>query len=208
MPTATITRNVSVGGMSLPSSISRTEEGLIAHEITLAAGVAGAITAGQIGVDGLAGGHGIVGTNIVDIHWDDPTTGLHKVRYGATVDTANANDIEFDNNPAEEGDALPAEDVAVVVCVQQVIDTDVDLNNAKLVAVHCGQRAHCAFTNDDPATQKGLKIAADTTFIWNEGEGIDNPFIADADDLLDEINVSNGSIVEATLQIGILYDSA
>ncbi len=207
MPSATITRNVTIAGMSLQSSINRTEEGLISHEVTLAAGISGAITAGQIGVDGLAGGHGIVGTDIIDIHWDDPTTGLHKVRYGATVDTANANDVEFDDNPSEEGDALPAEDTAVVIAVQQVIDTDMDFNNAKLVAVHCTQQAHCAFTNDDPATQKGLKIAADTTWIWNEGEGIDNPFVAAADDVMDEINATNGSTTAATLKIGILYDS-
>ena len=207
MPSATIIRNVSIAGMNLSSSISRTEEGLVSHEVTLAAGVAGAVMTGGVGVDGLAGGHGIVGTNIVDMHWTDATTGLHKVRYGITVDTANANDIRFDNDPVEEGDAVPAEDTAVVVCVQQVIDTDIDLTDAMLVAIHCDQRAHCAFTNDDPVTQKGVKVAANTTWLWNEGEGIDNPFTAAADDVMDEINASNGSVTAATLKIGILYDS-
>lgn len=207
MPSATITRSVSISGMNLSSTISRSEEGLIAHEVALAAGVAGAIMADTVGVDGMATAHGIAQSDIVDVHWSDPTTGLHKVRYGITIDTANANDVRFDDSPAAEGDTLPAEDTAVVICVQQVIDTDVDLTNAKLVAIHCGARAHCAFTNDDPATQKGVKIAANTTWLWNEGEGIDNPFVAETDDLLDEINVSNGSTAAATLKIGILYDS-
>lgn len=205
MPSATIARNVAIAGMNLNSSISRTEEGLISHEVTMTAGFAGAVTAAGAGVDGLAGGHGIQVSDIIDMHWT--ASGLHKVRYGITVDVSNANDIEFDDSPAAEGDAVPAEDTEVVVAVQQVIDTDVDMNNAKLVSIHCGQQAHCAFTNDDPATMKGLKIASNATWIWNEGEGIDNPFLAETDDVLDEINATNGSVTEATLKIGILYDS-
>ena len=206
MPSATIVRNITVGGMAMSSSINRTEEGLISHEVTLAAGIAGAVMAEGVGVDGLADEHGIEGADVIDIHWT--AGGLHKVRYGCTVDTANANDVRFDDDPAEEGDALPAEDTAVVICVQQVIDTDVDFADVKLVAINCDQRAHCAFTNDDPATQKGIKVAANTTWLWNEGEGIDTPFTGETDDVLDEINVSNGSVTAATLKIGILYDSA
>lgn len=206
MPTATITRNVSIGGMSLPSSINRTEEGSISHEITLAAGKAGEVTADGAGVDGLDTGHGLSVSDVVDLHWT--ADGDHKVRYGIVIDASNANDVEFDNVPAAEGDAVPAENTEVVICVQQVIDTDVDFNDAKLVSVHCTQRGHCAFTNDDPVTQLGLKVAADTTWIWNEGEGITNPFIGETDDVMDEINVSNGTVTAATLKIGILYDSA
>jgi hypothetical protein len=204
MPTAKITRQVTVGGVTLSGSATRTEEGLIQHTVTLAAGKSGAISAN--GVDGLATGHGITGTEIIDVHWTD-SAGDHKCRYGITVDSATTNAIVFDDSPAAAGDTLPAEDYAVVVCVQTEIEIDCDANDILMLAAHATEDAHLDLVNDDPASIGAVTLNDGIVWLWNEGEGVANPFIAEDDDVLDKVLASNGGTAAATLNIAILYDS-
>ena len=204
MPTMTITRTITVGGVTLTGSSSRTKEGLIQNQVTLPAGKAGAISA--TGIDGLTTGHGITDSDTVDVHWTD-ADGIHRCRYGVAVDTAATNAITFDDDPAAAGDTLPDEDYAVVVAPRVEIDVDVNAANVKALVVLSDQDAHLDLTNDDPASMYGLIVNRNTPWIWNEGEGIDNPFLAETDDVLDTIQATNGSTSAATLKFAILYDS-
>lgn len=204
MPSMTITRTIAVGGVTLSGSTTRTEEGLIQQQVSLAAGKAGAISA--TGIDGLATGHGITDSDTVDVHWTDDD-GIHRCRYGIAVDTAATNAITFDDDPAAAGDTLPDEDTDVVVCVQTTIDVDVNAANVKALVVLCDQDAHIDLQNDDPASMYGLAVNRNTPWIWNEGEGLDNPFLSADDDVLASILASNGSTSSATLKFSLLYDS-
>jgi len=203
MPTGTVTKQVVAGGLTLYSQITRTEEASIAEQVTLPAGKAGAISAA--GIDGLATGHGILDTDTVDVHWT--VAGVQYCRYGIAVDTAATNAITFDDDPAAAGDALPAEDTAVVVSVQVSIDIAFDANNAKLVALHSDQIAHADMQNDDPASMFAVKLAQNSVWFWNEGDNIANPFIGADDDVAAHIIASNGSTTAATMKIVVMYDS-
>ena len=203
MPTVAITRSVTVGGVVLTSSTSRTEEALIQQSITLAAGKSGDVSSD--GIDGLATGHGIEATDIIDVHWT--VSGVNYVRYGITVDSDDTNAITFDSSPTPGGTAMPAEDTVVIACVQQDLEADVDMSDVKTVIILSDQIAHLAFTSDDPVVQLGVKAKANIVWIWNEGDGIDNPFTGETDDVLDKIAVSNGSVTAGTLQFALLYDS-
>ncbi|MCK9569991.1 hypothetical protein M0R72_13695 [Candidatus Pacearchaeota archaeon] len=204
MPTGTITKKVTAGGLTLQSTVTRTEEAVIAQSIALAAGVAGEIS--SAGVDTLATGHGILDTDTVDVHWTD-AAGVQKCRYGISVDTVSTNAITFDDDPAAAGDALPAENYEVVVSVQTPIEIAFDSAQLMLFAAECTQNAHINVLNDDPVSVYALKIAARDVRHWAEGEGIDNPFTGEDDDIIDSIVASNGSTTAATLKIVVMYDS-
>lgn len=201
MLTATITSSYSVGGIAFVSTASRQAEGQIGHVLTLPAGVAGAISAA--GVDGLATGHGILDTDTVDVHWDDPTDGSHKCRRGLAVDTVAANAITFDNDPAAEGDALPAEDTAVVVSLRVTVNTDFDGDDVEVVAARCTQRAVVDF-RAAAASLAAVKLPAGEAWSWMSDQGAANPLTGDP---VDTVVASNGTVTEATLNLGALYQS-
>lgn len=199
--TATINAQYTIGGIAFSGSSSQSAEGQIGQVVSLAAGVAGAIS--SAGVDGLATGHGISGSDVIDVHWTDPSDGSHKCRRGLTVDTANANDIEFDETPAGEGDSLPAEDTACVVSVQTVVTCPFDGDLLLMIAAKSTQIAVADF-RDAGGSELVLTFAANGTWSWETGKGFSNPVASD--DIV-QVKVSNGSTTAATFYLGILYDS-
>ena len=201
MQTAQIVSSITCGGINFTSSVSRQAEGQISHVVVLPAGVAGAISA--TGVDGLVEGHGIEASDVIDVHWSDPADGSHKCRRGLTVDTAGATSIAFDEDPAGAGDALPAEDTAVVVSVQVSIDTDFDGDLVQMVAVKTAQRAMVDFRKTG-ASLLAIKCVAGEAWSWASGQSVANPLTGDP---VDAIVVSNGSVSETTMYVGILYES-
>lgn len=201
MQSASIISNYIVGGISFSATISRQAEGQVSHVVNLAAGVAGAISAA--GVDGLATGHGIQVSDVIDVHWTDPADGSHQCRRGLVVDVANANDIEFDETPAGEGDTLPAVETPVVVGIQTVIDTDWDGDLVELIACKSTQRANVDF-REAAASQHSQKLPTNEAWSWVSGQGVENP---SAGNPVTEIRVSNGSASAATFYCGLLYQS-
>lgn len=202
MQTGQIVSNVVVGGIQFSSTVARSAEGQISHVVVLAAGKAGAISA--TGVDGLTTGHGIVGTNVVDVHWTHPADGVtHKCRRGLLVDSASANAIVFDETPAGDGDALPAEDTAVIVSVQVVIDTTWDGDLVELVAAKNTVRAVADFRSA-AASLMALKQVAGEAWSWASGQGGANPLTGDP---TTKIVLSNGAVTAGTFYCGVLYQS-
>ena len=164
------------------------------------AGIAGAISAA--GVDGLADNHGIEQGDLVDVHWTDPADGTHKCRRGITVDVAAANAIEFDNDPAAEGDALPAEDTAVVVSQRVTINASFDGDDMVILGLKADQRLMVDFRTAAESLD-ARKLIANEGYSWATGLA-DNPLTGEA---VATIVASNGSTVATVLYLGLLYDS-
>jgi len=200
MQTGTITSTILIGGIGFTSTITRTAEGQISHVVELPAGVAGAVSA--TGVDGLATGHGLVQGDVVDLHWTGG--GEQKCRRGITIDTASANAVTFDDSPPAGGDALPAEDTAVVVGKQIEVNTEWVGNDSEIVAARLSKIGAVDFRDDTAASVLAAKLAAAASWFWAAGQGVDNPF---ADKTLATIKASNGSTSECTLHVGVLYQS-
>jgi hypothetical protein len=200
MQTSTITGSVSVGGINFTSRVSRSAEGQVSHIVDLDAGQAGDISAA--GVDELTTGHGIEAADVVDVHW--VAAGVQKCRRGLLVDVANANDIEFDEVPAGEGDALPAVDTEVVVSVQVEINTDFDGDDVELIGCMSTKMGMADFRNDTPASLSAVKLVSGEAWTWASGQNIANPLTGDP---VDKIIVSNGEVAAARIYVGVLYQS-
>jgi hypothetical protein len=199
MQTARITSNMTVGGIAFGSTVVRTAEGQISQVVSLPAGVAGAVSA--TGVDGLASGHGIAQGALVDVHWT--ADGVAKCRRGLTVDTAATNAITFDNDPAAEGDALPAEDTAVVVSAQVPIVVDFDGDDCEMIAAAANRAAVIDFRSAAESLL-AVNLSANEAWSWYSGQQGDNPLTGDP---VASIVASNATTTAAVLQVGILYQS-
>ena len=202
MPTGKITSTVSVGGIEFASSVSRTAAGQVSHSTVIPAGIAG-VKNSSTTVNGLVTGHGLVGTDVVDMHWTDPTDGIQRCRRGITIDTANANDIVFDETPAPLGDSLPANDTAVVLSKRVTIDTDWDGDLLEMIALKATGRAVADFW-DATVSLVAQKMEADQALDWVSNQGVANPYTGNP---VSSIKVSNGTVAAVTFTMGALYRS-
>ncbi len=200
---ATVVFNFTIGGIQFSSTETRTAEGAISQKITLPAGKSGLMDS-TTGVDGLTTGHGLVATDIIDLHYDDPSTGEHKVRRGLVIDTDAANAITFDETPAGIGDALPANDVAVVVSVQVVVNMDVTANELEILAVKSTVKSIVDFWDAAGSELAVLFVGGDSWFWLKDFSSYANPL---AGDIVDEVNVSNASTTAGSVDIALLYQS-
>ena len=199
MQTGTMTQQIIIGGVGFTGYTTRQAEGTLNQDVILPAGVAGAVSAA--GVDGLATGHGFVQGNVLDVHWT--AAGVRKCRRGVTVDTATANAITFDNDPAASGDALPAEDTPVVVSRRTVIVAAWAGDETVMAAIYASAPCAVEFMDAD-ASVLAVKLDAQGTYAYADGQDVANPF-AGAD--LSSIIVSNGSADVNAIRVGVLYDS-
>lgn len=195
----TLTGTVTIGGQSFSFRIARTAEGGFPQEVPIAAGVAGAISAA--GVDGLAAGHGIAQGDIVDLHWT--AVGVRKCRRGLTVDTTAAAAITFDNNPAAEGDALPAEDTAVVVSVQTPVTVEFDGDDVEMIALRMDRDGMADF-REAAASQEAVMVTKGELWAWTKDTGVANPLAGNA---VTHINVSNADVLAGAFKLAGLYHS-
>ena len=199
MPTGTINLNATLGGISITGSMASSDAGLINHEVTLSAGVAGTLstrggdTAGTLT---LAADHGITDGLVIDIYW---TGG---VAYGATVGTVSGTSVPF---TGAAGDVLPTEDDAIIACVVTTIDTDFDGDLVSMILVQATQRAHLNFIDSGTASLETVEIAAaNGWWAWDENMSYTRPITGNP---VDAIIASSGSATAATLKVAVLYDS-
>jgi hypothetical protein len=203
MPTGQIVSTISVGGVEFASNISRTAVGQVSHVTAVPAGIAG--VQGTLTITGLAVGHGLVTSDVVDIHFTDPTDGVtHKVRRGITVDSSTSTTITYDETPAGIGDATAANGTAVVVSKRVTIDTDWDGDLLEMIALKSTGRAIADFWTSS-ATLYAQKLATEQAFSWINGQGVANPLTGSP---VDVVKVSNGTVAAVTFTLGVLYRSA
>ena len=199
MPTATNSSYISIAGITIQSSQSRTASGQISHEVSLPVGSAGTLstrTDDDTGVATLSAGHGLVFGDVVDVYWDGG------VRYGMDVTAVDGNDVTIDLGA---GDVLPAQDTALVVTKVVVIDTDFDGDLMEMIAAASTKRGHIAFRDSTPTVLKAVELTANEAWAWATGTEITNPL---AGNPVNDIRASNGDAsAAATLKLGVLYDS-
>lgn len=196
MPTISLVQSVSGGGVSIQGNTQRTVDAQEGIEITVPAAIAGVLSnrasnvAGTI--NGLVTGHGLVATNIIDIFWT--VAGVNGRRYGVTIDTANANDIIFDDVPAAAGDNLPVQGSAVTVCKQVVVNTAWDGDDSALFCAMQTTRGLVQFKDAGAVSLKVVDLLAYEPWYWANGQGITNPLTGNA---IATLRVSNADSANA-----------
>ena len=199
MPTASESTNVSIAGMSIQGTRSRTATGQIAHQVSLPAGKAGTLTTrtdDNTGEATLGAGHGLQQNDVVDVLWSGG------VRYGMDVGVVVGTVAPIDGGA---GDVLPVQDTVLIVTKVVTIDTDFDGDLMKMIAAHSTKRAHLAFRDSVPTVLKAVELSADEPWSWVSDAQITNPLTGNP---VNDIRASNGaSDAAATLKIGVLYES-
>lgn len=205
MPTTTTRVLTSIGGVSIEATISKTEEGQVSHQTTLAAADAGTLTtrtSDTAGTITLSAGHGISTADVIDIYWTD-ANGVLQVAYGATVGTVGTdNTVPF---TGASGTALPAQDYSVTVDEEVEINADFDGDDASAVVLHSDRKYHYRFQDSGDADLAVGKRNAGEPFMYFENISPSNPLTGNA---VDAVIVSNGdSSYSATVKLGAQYDS-
>jgi hypothetical protein len=198
----TINQQFRISGLQFEGLLTRSGDGGLYRDVALPAGKAGVLSVrggyGAGTINTLPTGHGLIATDIVDIHW---TGGC---RYGVTVDTANANDIIFDDTPAAGGDVLPAQATAVVVTNTVWVDCIFNGDNVSLIAFMADRAVNVRFDTGSAVTL-GVRRAAGEPWSWASGQGTANPLTGDA---IVYLKATNGaSDAATTLKLGVALDA-
>ena len=199
MPTGVIATNISIGGISVQSSVTRTEAGQIGQEVTLPAGKAGTLTTRTSDVVGeatMATGHGITTGALVDVYWEGG------VRYGVTVGTVSGLAVPLTDSGA--GDVLPADETPIVIGLVTVIDTDFVGNNVAMLAALTTKRGHVDI-RDAAASAKAVELQANEAYTWASDTGVANPL---ASKTVAMARMSNGDSTGTAIgKLGVIYNS-
>jgi hypothetical protein len=151
----------------------------------------------------LPGGHGL-STGTYDIHWGDGS-----VRYGCTG-TVTGDTMSVDGTGS--GDAFPAASTAVVITAPVDINTTIDGDNSKLIAL-CAEYtsnastawSHVSFRDSTPTEVCEFDLKANSPRVCDIEGGDTNQF---AGNVIASAKASNGSATEeCTLKIMSLEDS-
>lgn len=200
----TIQQTVAVGGLSIQSTVNREAEGQIGQSVALPAAKSGTLSTRTNDTDGtltLEADHGITDSEVINIFWMD-AEGVYHCAYGATVGTVDGNDVPF---TGASGDVLPTKDDAITASLVVEIDIDFDGDLAEMIAAGCNKLSHIAFRDVTPTVLKPVLLLAAEGWNWASGQGITNPLTGNP---VNDVLASNGeATAEATLQIGVLYDS-
>lgn len=194
MATATISTTIQVGGLSASTLQTRTEPGFISQDPLLPAAVAG-VASSTPGTMTMAEGHGFVESDVVDVYW---TGGC---RFGCAVGVVDGTAVPLTGG---SGDALPAEDTAITMAEQTVIDVDFVGNKVKVAVVACPKRGHVSFRDDVPAEIAGDELIAGEGWSYFSGGPQANPL---ADETVASVVLSQSSTTATTAQLIVIYAS-
>ncbi len=203
MSVATISEQVTIGGIAFGSTINRTEEGVITHTPTLAAGIAGTLstrTDADTGILTVEAGHGITTADFLDVYWID-ADGELQVQYKCDVTAQDATTITIDLGV---GDDLPAQGYAIVAGKRVEIDSDFDGDLMKVLAIACDKNCHVHFEEEDGTSILPQKINGGESYRWVSEQDVGNPLTGNP---VGQILVSCGEAAAAKLKIGVLYNS-
>lgn len=200
--TTTYGLSVQGGGISVQQSVTRNGDLTVAAQVTLPAGKSGTLTTrtddntGQLTV---ASGHGITGSDTVDVYWSGGR------RYGVDVTATAATTIDIDLGT---GDNLPTASTAVVICKQVVANVMLYGDNAKLVVVNfavpgsSSSKSRVTFfdavTGGGSAVGSGLDLSANEPRITDVTGGDSNNYTGN---VILSLVASNGGTAEGTLQV-------
>lgn len=179
MPSATFTPQITVGGVSIQKTITRTGDHPNPYEITLP--VAWAVsswikTDANTAAGNLASLHGQT-SGTYDVFW----TGGR--RYGVAI-TVTVNALAIDGGT---GDDFPANGNTTVTVSKQVqINTAIDGDNIQIIGLcadvsdeQATSKAHVTFKDADGDTIAALDLTANSPVIYDIAAGVTNPFTGD-----------------------------
>lgn len=205
MPTATITKNLSVAGIGIQSSFTKTADFADAGQPTLAAGFAGTYASDTDVITADDSGHGIVDTDTVALFWLDPSTSDPKQRYDIDVTSVSGADITVDDATGD-GDAFPADGTSVVISKRVAHDVRFDAADLVALLVGCSQR--CVFQFYDGADTFSQALIAGGSYEWLSGQGSSNPLTAASVGSVTTMSLYAGSTTATTVPFGTLLSGA
>lgn len=201
MPDATLSKNLSVAGIGIQSTFSKTADFAVPGQPTLAAGYAGSWVDASDKVTADTASHGITDTDLVAIFWDDPTTGDPKQRYDIEVTDVTGADITVDDATGD-GDDFPADGTTVVISKRVAHDVRFDAADMAALLVGCSQR--CVFQFYDGTDTFSAVIVAGGSYEWLSGQGSSNPLTEASVGSVTHLYLYAGSATETTVPFGAL----
>ena len=198
MATINLSPIVSIAGLNISGTISRTVDGQIGEDPALPAGALGSLTTrtdNDTGVITCSAGHGIV-TGKVTLFWTLLGVNYSRVNMDAVV-TDNAVAID-----AGGGDNLPAGASAIYVGNSVNVDMDFVSSLVKVAAACCEQNCVIGFYTSGNALLLRLTLPANEP--WTYVSPAADPFAGTVAYAI----VGNGGVLAATARIGIGYDSS
>lgn len=205
MPTAQYGVSLSVGGVSIQKSITRSGDGSIGVEATIPVAKTGTLTArtdANTGEVTAQSSHGIVDGDIVDIYW------AAGARYGMTVGTVATNVVPVDGG---SGTDLPSTSTTLTITKRTTVNVTIDGDNAKILGVSLEytdqsstERGYALFEDAAGDDIAALELDANQPLVYDIEGGVTNPFTGD---VIATAKVSNSSSsATATLKINGVVD--
>lgn len=170
--TGQITSTVSIGGISIASSVPRTDENAVIVDLSgaaaLVAGKAAVLTTKTNTTEGVitAPLHGYTDANTLDVFWIAATGIVAGARYGCVIASYDANTLTISGGT---GDDLPLQAAALVICAEAQYSCPIDGDQMSMFAVKCTARANVTFLTAVPGTLKNIKLAANEAYVWVGG---------------------------------------
>ena len=213
MPQATYVTSLSVGGVSIqPPPVVRTGDHPNPYEVVLPAGKAGTLSTRTDDDTGVitAPGHTLQIGDTVDVYWSVAPAGR---RYGMQVSSVDGDDVTVGTLAGEvgDGDNFPAEDSAVVISKQVVINTAIDGDKIQIIGVmlECpldtAAVGHISFFDSGPAEIHDLDLAHNDPTVIDVAGGAPNPFTGNP--IVSSGASSGSSTQSAVLKLASLEDS-
>jgi len=193
----TVSKSAKAGGISFPETRTLTDEGVIAHDVSVPAADAGSLSTRTNATDGVLtmddSGHGITQDDRVDIFWVGGSC------RGANADTVSGATVEFSG---AIGDDLPTQGTEITAIVPTELDVAVLGTNVSAISMYAEEMGHFVF--DDGAEEWFQRLGSGVVRIWHESDGEDNPITGDT---IATVYVSHGAITAKTMRLALLYDN-
>lgn len=197
MPTSQITISGDVGGAPMNTSISRTADGQISHEVQVPAAKTGTLTTRTTDTTGtltMTTGHGFVTGDKIDLYW----TGGR--RLNVSCGTVVGDSVPISGG---SGDILPTQGTAITAMKQVTVDTDFDGAKLKIIGMTSSARGRVGFY-EATTEEVSVDLAANEAWLWWEGGSGTNPLL---NTVVSSLGVTQAGTTPATLRLGLLYDS-
>lgn len=200
MPTGTINTTISIAGLNLTGSATRTAEGQISHEVPLPIGEPGILTTRDGNTQGtvtITADNGLLSTGgIVDVFF----TGGR--RYNQYIGAVSGTNIALSAGGA--GDNLPALSATVVVTPVVTIDTDWDGDLVEMITAHSTTRSSVEYMNST-AVLKSVELTANEPWTYVKDYGTSAQITGDP---VTHMHVANAlSSTVGTHKTALIYDS-
>ena len=210
MSDAVLTGSVSVAGVVVNLGATRSAEGTIGQDVTLAKAWDGDLTTRTNATDGIIttdSTHDILVTDFIWIFWT--LAGVAKVAYYADVSAVTGTTITFDTALGSDGDsgnALPLVNQSCIVAAGTEINIDFDGDDVGVIAASMDALGHLRFMDVGPVELHEQDLIANEGWFWISDMGWTNLLTGNP---VDAIWAAQGGVsVDGTLKLGVLYDSA